>query len=397
MNRDQLLDRNCWLFPGLRACGFGLAASVPTMTDFWRARGLSEGDFFLLQIIFALALVVLEVVTGRFADRFGKVLTLRIGFAISACGTLVYALSGSMFDLIVGEILMALGLALNSGTDEAFLYQSYRARQQNERFQSAWGFCTGLGFVAMAAFSALGGWISHQSVTAPYYLAFGFQGCAFLGSLFLYEPADSRAATSEGEKKHGTIFEAATALLFSSAMLLWMVIATSFSSGVNQTVVWVYPDYLSDCHLTEWQRGIVFSVFNLIAGVSAFNMRQVKGVRLKTTILFTLLILVMLSSVSMMFVFATWAWIALLPQQVLRTASGVFFSKEVNDAIPSHIRATALSIRNAIRVFLYVAALSPWWLFVDHWGRGAMLGFNVVVMAIGSALLLAAYRRCVKE
>jgi hypothetical protein len=166
-----------------------------------------------------------------------------------------------------------------------------------------------------------------------------------------------------------------------------MAVAPGFLAGVNQTYLWMYSEYMRDCALTVQETGYAFAFFNLFAGISAFCMRRVKCDRVGTCILFGLVLTLGASTIGLISVVGAWAWLLLLPQQVVRSVPGVLFSQTVNAALPDNVRVTALSVRNAIRVLLYVTAMLPWWLGVDVLGRSGMFSINLMVLGTGFVVL----------
>lgn len=383
--KNVRLSLNRWLLVFARSIAFAVAAGAPTITELWQSRGMTKGQFYLLEIFFAIALMVLEIVTGRFADRYGKVPTLVMGFAAQAAGSLIYAAAGSFSDFIVGEAVFALGVALNSGTDEALLFQSNKALglKKAER-QRWWTVSIGLGFLMMCVCSIIGAWLATFNLALPFLFASGCGFVAMVTCFLMVEPPVEN--TGSGSPRGGTLKEAAASVLFSSGALRWMMIAPGFIVSLNQTYLWMYPEYLRDCDITVAERGYVFAIFNLVAGVSALSLRKVKDDRTGMRIVFALLLGLVASTCGLLSLVGTLAWLVILPQQVVRSVSGVLFSDTINDAIPDAVRVTALSIRNALRVTVYIAVLTPWWLGVDTLGRNGMFRVNLLMLAVAAVI-----------
>ena len=266
--RKLRLRANRWLLLGARSCGLAVAAGIPTITEFWSQKGLTKADFYLLEIVFALALIIFEVVMGRFADIFGKALTLRLGFSFQVLGSFSYAWSQTFTDFLVGELLLALGIALNSGADEGLLFQSGKALGESSAQNRWWSVINSAGFVFMALAALIGSQLAVYDLSYPFLFAAGFQVLALGAALFIIEPP---LDMSMGETKSRRAVEASTKLLlFSDAQVRWMVLAPGFVMAVNQTYLWMYKDYLTDCTMTIAQVGYLFAFFHLVAGVSAF-------------------------------------------------------------------------------------------------------------------------------
>jgi MFS family permease len=376
---------NRWLLIGARAFAAGFAAGTPGITALWAERGLSRGDFYLLEIFFALALLILEVVTGRFADRFGKVLTLKLGFIALAIGAFVYSVAVGFGGFLLGEVLAALGMALISGTDEAFLFQTHKALGREDSHQRWWTWSLGGSFVAMAVFAVIGAHLSAVNLSAPFLFC---TGCQVLGLVLCFGMVEPPLCDdTEAARPDGTLGEAVSAILLSSSHIRWMAMAPGFVAGLNQTFLWMYPEYLAECDFQRDETGYVFALFNFVAGATAMSLREIKDGKRAVQILFVLILALVGSTIGLASMVGGLAWLLILPQQMVRSISGALFSHSINAAIPDAVRATALSVRNAVRVLLYVAVMVPWWLGVDYLGRTGMFGVNLLILAVGGVVL----------
>jgi len=101
------------------------AVLVPFFRD-WG--GLSLGGVFLLNAWFQAWSFALEVPTGTVADRLGRKTSVCLGTAAGALAVPLYVATPEVGAFLVAEVLMALAMALNSGADEALLYESLPER-----------------------------------------------------------------------------------------------------------------------------------------------------------------------------------------------------------------------------------------------------------------------------
>jgi MFS family permease len=389
------LHINRWLLIGARAFAAGFAAGTPGITALWADRGLQRGDFYLLEILFAAALVVLEIATGRFADRFGKVLTLKLGFIVLIFSAAQYSVASGFGGFLVGEVLAALGIALISGTDEALLFQSNRALGRDDEHQRWWSWSLGCSFVAMAVFAVIGAHLSAGDLSAPFRFCLGCQVLGLLACFAMVEPAVSSDTVSA--KPGGTFREAISAVLLSSSHIRWMAIVPGFVAGINQTFLWMYPEYLADCNIDRSESGWVFALFNLVAGSTAMGLREIRDPKRAVQILFVLMLALAGSTIGLASMVGGLAWLLIIPQQMVRSISGALFSHSINAAIPDAVRATALSVRNAVRVLIYVAVMVPWWLGIDHLGRTGMFNLNLLMLVIGGVIAWATSPRGLRQ
>jgi hypothetical protein len=117
------------------------------------------------------------------------------------------------------------------------------------------------------------------------------------------------------------------------------------------------------------------------------SLREIKDAKRAVQILFVLIFALVGSTIGLASMVGGLAWLLILPQQMVRSISGVLFSHSINAVIPDAVRATALSVRNAVRVLLYVAVMVPWWLGVDYLGRNGMFSVNLLILVVGGVVL----------
>ena len=82
-----------------------------------------------------IAITLLEVPTGRFADRFGHRRSLILGSAIQVVAMLLCWLAEGVAGLVLASVCVALGDTFRSGADQALLFESCVAEGQPQRFQ----------------------------------------------------------------------------------------------------------------------------------------------------------------------------------------------------------------------------------------------------------------------
>lgn len=375
------MRRNRWLLLLVRTFCVSVSMAIPTITVYWRSRGLSLGQFYLLEIIFALALVVLEVATGRFADLRGKVSAFRYGVCAQLAALLIYPIAHNFSAFASAEILMALGIALCSGADEAFLFQSCKALGEETLHNRWWSVANACAFGFMAVCAIAGGLLGAIDLRLPYFVAAGFQVVSLILVAQMTEPPVGAGANQHVGR--GAITAAIKAVFYDSSSIRWMVIAPGFLAAVNQAYVWTYPDVLRECGYEIWELGLVFALFHVVAGTSAALLRTVRHDLMGVAIFFWLAVSLAGSTVGMLMVTGAWIWLIILPQQVIRATVGTLFSGTINQAIPDQVRATALSVRNAARVTIYVAAMTPWCLGIDSYGKRTLFVWNFAAIVCG--------------
>ena len=98
------------------AMGFTAAMYVTFMIE----RGLNLLEAQLSNALFFLSVFIFEIPTGVFADRFKKKYSTMIGCLVTAIGLYFIGASGSLPQFILGEVIVALGIAFLSGAGDAW-------------------------------------------------------------------------------------------------------------------------------------------------------------------------------------------------------------------------------------------------------------------------------------
>ncbi len=110
--------RRFYVFKLLLSMQFFSAVLVPFFTV-WGKISLAEVQ--TLQSWFMLCIVLSEIPTGAFADRFGRKRSLLLGTVFMICGFIVYPLVPDFRVFMCGELMLALGQGFISGADTALL------------------------------------------------------------------------------------------------------------------------------------------------------------------------------------------------------------------------------------------------------------------------------------
>lgn len=98
---------------------------VPFFTDWGH---ISMFQTMVLQSWFSVWVFILEIPTGAVADKIGRKHSLVMGSLTIAIATLVYGSIPSFGIFLLAEFLFAVGYALNSGADQALLYDTIKSR-----------------------------------------------------------------------------------------------------------------------------------------------------------------------------------------------------------------------------------------------------------------------------
>jgi predicted MFS family arabinose efflux permease len=184
------LERNVRLYPW-----YGAFTSayfwLPTFFLFFNSKVPVE-DVLRLEAIYYFSVVLLEVPSGYYSDRFGRRRTLILSslFFIFSYG--LFLLSDSFFALACAQAFLAAGIAFNSGTDTSFHYDSLLDLGEEESYAEREGRVAHLSFLASALSALLGGIFGVYDLRFPYLLSLLCAGSLFVMVVLFVEPSQKR-------------------------------------------------------------------------------------------------------------------------------------------------------------------------------------------------------------
>ena len=164
------LQRNLKLYPwyaGLFHAYFWL----PVYFLFFQSK-LDLADVLLLESIYFASVVAMEVPSGWFSDLFGRKRTLIVA-SLFLCAAYILFLQANSFNMFaIAQMLLAAGIAFNSGTDTSFLLETTQALGVQDEYGAREANATRFNFLGTAVPAVLGGLAAIPDFRGAYVLSF---------------------------------------------------------------------------------------------------------------------------------------------------------------------------------------------------------------------------------
>ena len=186
------MDRNVRLYPiyqAARSSTFWL----PVFFLYFSSK-FDVADVLLLEAIYYGAVVALEVPSGYLSDRLGRRPTMVAAALSWSIGYAALAFGGSWWVFAAGQIAVAMGMAFNSGTDSALLFESLAAEGREGELAAVEGRAQAWSSAAMAVAALAGGLLASVDLRFGHALSAIGTLVAFVAALLLEEPKRSSAA-----------------------------------------------------------------------------------------------------------------------------------------------------------------------------------------------------------
>lgn len=161
-----------YLFVALSALGMSCHATA--YAPFLRSIGLSLSDIALVNVIFWIAVIVAELPTGLVADGRGRGWSLKIGAVVLVIGELAYFAAQGFWGAVLGEVVIALGLAFFSGAQQAWITDALIHRGEKEDIGKVFATSAAVRGAAALLGGVFGALIASWSLRVPWLLEAGF-------------------------------------------------------------------------------------------------------------------------------------------------------------------------------------------------------------------------------
>lgn len=155
---------------------------------FWESRGISIQQVVYIEIIYSIGVILLELPTGMFADRFSRKTLVVIDALLSLLeiGIIIYAQSFWHFALAI--MLSAMGHALQSGAHNGLIYDTLQAEGRVHQFEKVLGRIKAIDYTGSMINGVFGAIVAnHYQYVTTYWLSLGSLIVAFFVAISLHE------------------------------------------------------------------------------------------------------------------------------------------------------------------------------------------------------------------
>ncbi|MDG0997152.1 MAG: MFS transporter [Gammaproteobacteria bacterium] len=348
---------------------------MPIIWLFYEANGLTIRDLFVIQSIYSVTIVLIEIPSGYIADVFGRKNSMVVGTFFSFLGILTYTLSFGFDGFLLASLCLGIGQSFVSGSDTAIMYDSLAELNRSEDFIKLEGRTISMGNFAEATAFVIGGFLAQISLRTPFYYQVGIALVGFIIALLLVEPKITRLEDG-AIKPWKNIKRIIRYALVEKSILRAYIFYSAIVGVATLTMAWFAQPYLKTLNIGIVYFGIIGAGLNLAVAITSFYAHEIER-KINTRILFSLILLFIVSGYfTIAYLNNLWGLSILILFYMTRGVATPLLRDYMNRHTPSEMRATVMSIRSfVIRIFF--ASTSP------------MLGYVADVYSLQNALYLS--------
>jgi MFS family permease len=333
---------------------------LPVIVLFFKENGLDMKEIFLLQALFSLTVIILEIPTGYFSDTFGRKLSILIGGSIATLGWIVYALAYGFWQFLVAETILGFGLSFVSGADSAMLYDTLLELSREFEYQKVEGRGLAIGVASEGLSSIIGGLLALISLRFPLYWDAAVSFLIIPIALTLTKTQRRKKTTEKKSLKN--MLALTKYYLHDHASVKWLIFYSAFVSTSTMVMFWFTQPYLISIKIPLEFFGAISAVLLATSAIFSWNAHRMEKHLGQRTIFLMLIALptagyFLLSSFS-----SVWCGVFLLLFYVTRGINNPVSLDYINRLVLSDVRATVLSARNLVGrvIFSIVGPLLGW-------------------------------------
>ncbi|MCK4238405.1 MAG: MFS transporter [Candidatus Lokiarchaeota archaeon] len=354
---------------------------IPYMTDWGQ---LTFFEIMLLQSYFTFVIFLLEIPSGAIADFIGRKPALSLSALSIAFAAILYSIIPNFLLFIFAETLWGLGLALMSGTEEAFLYNTLRKLGKEDKLPKILARNRTMNLIALTLSAPIGSiiavFISLQFAMTC--LAFVYMG-AFIASLTFKEPIYKEEYKSE---RYLNIIKDGFKELKKNKILRILCFDRLLINVLIFLLFWTYQPYLQEINVHILFFGLITSMMNIV-NVIFINLIPKFGKWFKSKI--RLLILFnLITGFSYIFLGLTTNVLLGIVIILIIVAFGypryLLYVNGINSQVESENRATILSTVNMFGSLIQ-AIIYPFIGIIVMWNIYAffiIIGISIIILTI---------------
>ena len=330
---------------------------MPIIVLFLQENGLSMTQVLILQSIFAIGIVVLEVPSGYLADMIGRKKTIVMGVILASIGHMIFSISHSFLGFLTAELFFSVSVSFISGADSALLYDTLLELKKERKYHYFESSILRVKALAETTSALLGGLLAMISLRTTAYATAIIMTAAIPIALSLVEPKVKKAEIIEEDLN--SITKALKYAFLKNKKLGLILLYSGIMSSATITGVWFVQPYLKNLGLKIGYFGLVWALFNMTLIILLMYTPRIEvklgEKRMLSLILITLFTAYLLLSLNKTL---TLGLLFIMLLQLPRALGEPTYKYYINKLTPSRIRATTLSIKNLF-MRLFFSMISP--------------------------------------
>ena len=332
----------------------GAVFILPTVMLFYAFKGVSMGDFFLIQGIYNLSVFVMEIPTGYIGDLFSRKKSLIMGVIFWIIGYLFWIFGSGFTFILIGELIFSSAIAFISGTLEAYLYDLLKKNHKEEDFHREYAKMRMLSDLVLTIATLSGAFIyQFLGPTIPLWVSIICLIASMVVLFLLPDVPESKRIVAEDKSKWQDVLDISKYAI-KHPEIKWLMLFPAFYGTFTFIMLWGLQSVMMLRALPVFVFGFVTTVNSFLrtfwSGISGKILEKfhLSGVLILSCVIITIAAMgaILSAYVPIWAVYVCLALMALASSSVM--LSSISTSVLINHRIKSDERATILSVASMV-------------------------------------------------
>lgn len=366
---------------------------LPVILPYYRDEmGLTFHDFLIGESVFAVMLILFDVPTGYLADRWGRRKTLMAGAAMSCISYGCLMMATGFWSAVLSQGMIAIAVALTSGANSAFLYDTLLSQGREGEYRKREGFRFALQLYSCATACIIGGYLYTLDHHLPLMVEISLQFLAIGVAFFFVEPPRHQPVTEKHPLRD--IRDTLVYVLHGHKEIAGIVLLMIIVFSTTKICMWGIQAYADDLKIPEIYNGWILSGVMLAGAVSGHFGHKIlpnlRGQQALQGLIFMLVAILLVAGLSMSYV-----GIIALGLEAFVFGFGMPRAQEtINNLVDSSRRATVLSTANLATSLGFIPLSQLVGIVTDHSGIDvALIVYAGTLIALAGVVKLITLKR----
>lgn len=305
-------------------------------------KGMSLIQIGILESIFHITGFISEIPTGAIADLIGRKRLIVLGRTTALISTIIMLYSNSFWEFGIGFVLSAWGYNMNSGSEEALLYDSLKELNREEEYLKISGKLNLIIEIAQGLSVFIGGILSEKSFNLSYIVAVLVGICA-LGISMKFK--ETSLIQKEDKVRLIVHFKECINTLKENKKLIKVLIFFPIIFTFTTIIYFYGQQYFRDLGFSKIIIALIFLVQGIFSALGALTCGKIeKTLKNKTSIVISTLIgiNIILFALTKGIISIIIFWTLGFLNSILQPIS----SNKINNLVESKQRATIISVNS---------------------------------------------------
>lgn len=328
-----------------------LELTISIFILFFLLNNLTMTKIMILETIFIIVLLSLEVPSGVFADLFGRKKSLSISALAASISFLIFGLGSNFWIFLIAQIFSSISWAFFAGKDSALLFDSLKELKNEKEYAKKFGIGNFISMTTLAISSILSIFLATKlEYKTIFFITSFIFFIGFLITLTLKEPPIHKKIHKKNYIKN---LKKALKFSFEHKIVKNLIIYYGLFAAVGHLSWFFIQPYYDLSYLPKFFIGIAIFLYFISAGIGHLIAEKFIYKINEQKFLVTILLIASLCFIGMYFFNAI---IVLLLISIMSFTCGlrdVFVSKGINENTDSKHRATVMSVQSLSKNLMY--------------------------------------------